>query len=222
MRSDLRALIGRGLVLLNLAVAVGAATVVVLAWVAPGRLGTWDEAAGTLTLHLADRPGVRSVSWLGLLLIAADVLYLLYGRAPRAPLRHLVSETREGSVMVTREAVENSLRAAGESLAEISRLRVSVRQTGMRRLVVHAWFTAPETTSIATASQTLRRALRQRFETMVQMPDGTRVEYELEFGGFSGRGAKKATEAPAPQEPGVPFTGPQYPIEEDDAADGRG
>lgn len=223
MRSDLRAVIGRGLVLLNLAAAVTAAVVVVLAWVSPTSIGTWDETQGTLTVHLADRHGVRTVSWLGLLLLLADLLYLFYGRPPRAPLRHVVSETRDGPVLVTREALENSLRAAGESLPEVSRLRVSVRQTGMRRLIVHAWFSAPDATSIPVASQALRAALRQRFDAMVQIADGARVEYELEFAGFSGRGPKKAVEPPPPPEtPGLPFTGPQYPIdEEDDAAEGR-
>jgi hypothetical protein len=221
MRSDLRAVIGRGLVLLNLAAAVAAAAVVVLAWISPSSLGDWDESKGTLTLHLAARHGVRLVSWLGLLLLLADVLFLLYGRAPRAPLRHIVSETRDGTVMITREAVENGLRAAGEALPEISRLRVSVRQAG-RRLVVHAWFSSPDGTSIPLASQALRHVLRQRFEAMVQMADAGRVEYELEFSGFSGRAPKKAAEPAAPAAEGsLPFTGPQYPIEEEDDAGPR-
>ncbi|MEZ5965826.1 MAG: hypothetical protein R3F56_18465 [Planctomycetota bacterium] len=220
MRSDLRAVIGRVLVLLNLAAAVVAAAVVVLAWVSPGRLGAFDPEAGTLTLHLAH--GMRPVSWLGLLLLVADVLYLIYGRAPRAPLRHIVSETRDGTVLVTREAIENALRATGEALPEVSRLRVSIRQTGLRRLIVHAWFSSPDTTSIATASQALRAVLRQRFEALVQLADGVRVEYELEFSGFSGRSSRRGGDVPpAPEPPGMPFTGPQYPIEEDEAADGR-
>jgi hypothetical protein len=219
MRSDLRAVLGRGLVLLHLAAAVVAAVVVVLAWVSPATLGGWDETRGTLTVQVAGRPGVRLVSWLGLLLLAADALFLVYGRAPRAPLRHLVSETRDGTVLITRDAVENGLRAAGEALPEISRLRVGVRQA-RRRLVVHAWFSAPENVSIAAASQVLRQTLRQRFEAMVQMGDAGRVDYELEFSGFSGRPGKRAAEpAAAPQDAGEPsFTGPQYPIEEEDDA----
>jgi hypothetical protein len=223
MRPDLKAVIGRGLVLVNVGAAVAAAAVVVLAWVSPGTLGTWDEEKGTLTVHLAERHGVRVVGWLGLLLLLADLLYLFYGRAPRAPLRHIVSETRDGTVLVTREALENSLRAAGEALPEVSRLRVALRQTGMRRLVVHAWFSAPETSSIALASQALRRTLRQRFETMVQMADGGRVDYELEFSGFSGRGPKRPPDAAAPadEDSGLSFTGPQYPIEDEDDLGGK-
>src|SRR5262245_45290976 len=129
MRSDLRAVLGRGLVLLNVGAGVAAAVAVVLAWTSPAMLGEWDAARGALTL-LASRPGVRFVSWLGLFVLIADVLFLIYGRAPRAPLRHIVSETRDGNVLITRDAVENGLRAAGEALPEVSRLRVSVRQAG--------------------------------------------------------------------------------------------
>lgn len=220
MRSDLHAVIGRGLVLLNLAAAVVGAVVVVLLWASPSALGTWDDAQGTLTVRLADGHGM--LGWLGLLLLVANALYLLYGRTPRTPLRHIVSQTRDGTVLVTREALENSLRSAGEGLPEVSRLRVSIRQTGKRRLVVHAWFSAPETTSIPLASQALRRALRQRFEAMVQVVDGGRVEYELEFSGFSGKAPKRPPEpATPPETAGEPFTGPQYPIEDEDEAGGR-
>lgn len=225
MRSDLRAVIGRGLVMLNLLAAVSAAAVVVLAWVSPASLGAWNEAAGTLTVHLADGSGLRLVGGLGLLLLLADALYLVYGRRPRAPLRHIVSETRDGTVLVTREAIENALRAAGEALPEVSRLRVAIRQHGLRRFIVHAAFSAPDPTPIPAASQALRQTLRQRFGTMVQLAEGARVEFELEFSGFSGRGAKRTADAPAaaaPEPAGMPFTGPQYPIEEEDeAADGR-
>ena len=221
MRSDLRSVLGRGLVLLNLLAAIVAAAVVVVAWVSPSSLGTWDEAKSTLTLQLTPRHGVRLASWLGLLLLIADALFLLYGRRPRAPLRHIVSETSGGAVLVTREAVENGLRAAGEALAEVSRLRVTVRQVG-RRLLVHAWFSAPENMSIPLASQALRQALRHRFEAMVQLADTGRVEYELEFSGFSGRSSKKAAEPPqSPDAAGLAFTGPQYPIEEEDDAAGN-
>ena len=222
MRSDLRAVIGRGLVLLNLVAAVTAAAVVVVAWVSPGTLGEWDEANSMLTLHLASRQGVRLISWLGLLLLLADLLFLLYGRPPRAPLRHIVSETRDGTVMITREAVENGLRAAGEALPEVSRLRVSVRQAG-RRIVVHASFLTADGASIPLVSQALRHTLRQRFEAMVQMAVAGRVGYELEFSGFSGRASKKVAEPPPapPETSGTPFTGPQYPIEEEDDAVGN-
>ena len=76
MRSDLRAVVGRGLVFLNLAAAVAAAVTVVLAWVSPATLGDWNDERQTLTLHLGARHGVRLVSWLGLLLLIADVLFL--------------------------------------------------------------------------------------------------------------------------------------------------
>ncbi|HLU37754.1 MAG TPA: hypothetical protein VK081_00110, partial [Planctomycetota bacterium] len=194
MRSDLRALIGRGLVLLNLAAAVASAAVVVLAWLSPSSIGTFDEGSGDLILHLDDRRALRAAGWMGLLLLLADGLFLLYGRAPRAPLRHIVSENRDGTVLVTREALENGLRSAGEALPEVTRLRVTVRQAG-RRFVVHAAFSAPEGSSLPAVSQALRQVLRQRFEAMVQLPDAGRVEYELEFSGFSGRLAKKVENA---------------------------
>ena len=47
--------------------------------------------------------------------------------------------------------------------------------------------------------------------------DGQRAEFELQFQGFAGKLAKNAGDVPPPEddEP-APFTGPQYPIEEDE------
>jgi hypothetical protein len=217
MRSDLRAVVGRGLGIVHVVAGLAAAVIVVALWLAPERLGVRADADGRVGLPVG---WIEFAGFCGLGLLIVDGLFLLYGRGPREPLRHIVSETRDGSVSITREAVENGLRHAGEGLAEVARTRVSIRQPAARRLVVHAQFWAPESSSIPTASQALRQALRTRFEAMVRPPEGVRVDYELEFLGFTGRASRRATEAPAADSAAVPFTGPQYPIEEEDELGG--
>lgn len=167
MRSDLRAVVGRGLGIVHVVAGLAAAVIVVALWLAPERLGVRADADGRVGLPVG---WIEFAGFCGLGLLIVDGLFLLYGRGPREPLRHIVSETRDGSVSITREAVENGLRHAGEGLAEVARTRVSIRQPAARRLVVHAQFWAPESSSIPTASQALRQALRTRFEAMVRPP----------------------------------------------------
>lgn len=217
MSSDLRVVLRRVIRWLHVVVGLAAALVCVLLWLAPERIGAVAEPSGRVSLPSSL---LEVTGWGGLGLLVIDFLFVLYGRRPREPLRHIVSETREGTVSVTREAVENGLRHAGDGLTEVARTRVSIRQPAARRLVVHAQFWAPEATSIPAASQALRQALRARFEAMVRPPEGVRVDYELEFLGFSGRSSRKAPEAAAAETAPPPFTGPQYPIEEDEDVDG--
>lgn len=218
MRSDLRAVFARTLNAAHVAFAVGAAALLVAVWAAPASFGEWDGATLRLSLDPQHATGLRVATLVGAGLLVLDVLYLLYGRRPRAPLRHVVSEGEGGSVLVAREAIEVGLRAAGEALSAVSRVRVSLQQAGLRRLVVHAQFHATEGAVIETASTALRAALQRQFEALVRLAEGARVEFELEFLGFAGRPPKRGAkgEEPAPQDP--PFTGPRYPIEEDEDA----
>ena len=218
MRSDLRAVFARTLSAAHVAFAVGAAILLVSVWAAPASLGEWDGATGRLSLDTQHATGLRLATLVGAGLLVLDVLYLLYGRRPRAPLRHVVSEGEGGSVLVAREAIEVGLRAAGEALSAVSRVRISLQQAGLRRLVVHAQFHATEGAVIQTASTALRTALLRQFEALVHLAEGARVEFELEFLGFAGRPPKRGATREEPAPPDPPFTGPRYPIEEDDDA----
>jgi hypothetical protein len=120
-------------------------------------------------------------------------------------------------VRVAREALEAGLRVAGEQLPEITRLRVAVDCGQQKRVLVQGHFQCAEGTSNHNASQRLRTALRERFAEMVHLGDGVRVEFELEFQGFVGKLAKKGADQRASLEPEPPpFTGPQYPIDDDE------
>lgn len=100
----------------------------------------------------------------------------------------------------------------------MSRVRISLQQAGLRRLVVHAQFHATEGAVIQAASTALRTALQRQFEALVRLAEGARVEFELEFLGFAGRPPKRGATREEPAPPDPPFTGPRYPIEEDDDA----
>ena len=107
------------------------------------------------------------------------------------------------------------LRAAGEALPEITRLRIAVESGGLKKVLVRGQFQCPEGFSNLEASKLLRHALGERFAEMVQLTDGTGVEMQIEFVGFAGKLRAKAPEEP-PESEDEPssFTGPQYPIDE--------
>lgn len=216
MRSDLRTVFSRTLIAAHVGFAVAAAVLAVSTWAAPATLGEWNVEAGRLTLDVGKATGLRFSALVGAILLVLDGLYLVYGRRPKEPLRHVMSEGSGGSVMVAREAIEVGLRTAGEALGSVSRVRVALRHAGLRRLVVHVQFHATEGSPIQAASTALRAALQRQFEALVQLADGARVEFELEFLGFAGRSSKRAAAREEEPPPEQPFTGPRYPIEEDD------
>ncbi len=218
MAADLRSVFARGLVAAHIVFALAAAVLALSMWAAPSALGQWDPATGQLVLEIDKTMRLRLAASVAALLLVLDVLYVLYGRVPREPLRHVMSEGSGGSVMVAREAIESGLKAAGEALATVSRVRVALRHAGLRRLVVHVQFHATEGAAIQAASAALRGALHRQFEALVQLADGARVEFELEFLGFAGRPPKRGTAREEESPPEQPFTGPRYPIEEDDEA----
>lgn len=215
-----RSLTGRLLLVANLGAATLAAATCVVGFVRPSAvgvdLGALPGEAGRM-LHLPLDTGMARAVFLASLLLLVLDLYWLVRRAPAPPPRtHVVSETPTGPVRVSREALEAGLRVAGEALPEITRLRVVVDPALARRIVVRSYFQCAEGTSNLNASQRLRASLRERFAEMVRLPDGVRAEFELEFQGFLGKLARRGAEARAALEPEPPpFTGPQYPIDED-------
>jgi hypothetical protein len=154
--------------------------------------------------------------WLALALLLLNALRLIYLRQPKREPNHIVSMGQAGEVRVAREAVEGGLRAAGEKLAEVTRVRVHVGHRAPRRVEVRVFYMAAEGVQIMQVSGRLRDALRQRFGELVQLPPEHRVEFQLEFEGFSGK-LPRRSEANKPKEPqteDAPFTGPRYPIDD--------
>lgn len=162
-------------------------------------------------------------AWLALLaavgLLLWNFAYLVRRRDERAPTHWVVSEAPGGPVRVTREAVEAGLRAAGEALPEITRLRVTLDLSNSKRLRVTCPFFCAEGRDHHVGSQRLRAALERRFRDLVRLSEGAKVELELEFQGFSGKVSKGARDVPVtPPEPAADdgFRGPQYPIDEEE------
>ena len=63
-------------------------------------------------------------------------------------------------------------------------------------------------------------ALKERFAEMVRLGGNATCEFELEFLGFVGKLARKDADAKVALEPEPPlFTGPQYPIDEEENAE---
>jgi hypothetical protein len=217
MATDLGSFGRRLLLLANVLAAVFAAGFVLVVYTAPELIGAWDEAGRTVAIRLRDTATVGLAALAAGALLLCDLLYLVYGRRPRAPLRHIVSEAPGGLVRVSRDALEGALRATGESLEEITRLRVAIEPGGLKRVVVRAHFMCPEGVSLQEASRLLRNALTERCKELVRLPEGSRIDYEIEFVGFGGKLQRKGAEPPPPrEEEPAPFTGPQYPIDDEE------
>ena len=209
---------GRLLLVANLAAATVAAGVWVVAFVRPGAFGELAPEGSPRELRV---PLGTTMAWVAflvaLLLLLCNFAWLVRRPPLPVPRTYVQSETPTGTVRVAKEALEAGLRVAGESLPEITRLRVQVDCSQPKRIAVQGHFQCAEGTSNLNASQRLRAALRERFAEMVHLGDGARVEFELEFQGFAGKLQKKGTDPRASLEPEPPpFTGPQYPIEDDE------
>lgn len=212
---------GRLLLVANLVAANAAAAGCVLGFARPSFVGI-DSRALLPVLgdsRVAVLPLDTGIAWLvfllALLLLLANFAWLVRQTPTPAPRHYVTSETPTGPVRIAREALEGGLRAAGEALPEITRLRIQVDPGQQKRVLVAGQFQCPEGVNNLTASQRLRQALRDRFSDMVRLGEGTRVEFELEFQGFAGRLPRKAGELPPP-EVDAPFTGPKYPIDDDE------
>jgi len=230
MERQPRRFTGRLLLGLDVLAANVAAATCVLLFLRPDLVGI-DLGAGGMTVplpgghRLAILPLDTGAAWAvlvaALLLLLANVVWLLRRKRTVSPPTHVLSETPTGPLRIAKEALEAGLRGAGEALPEITRLRVVVDTATTRRVGVQGQFQCAEGVSNLQASQRLRAVLQDRFATMVRVPDGTRVDFDLEFLGFAGKLVRKAGEQPPNLElEPPPFTGPQYPIEEEEHSGG--
>lgn len=223
MAGDIRTLPRRLLLLANVLAASVSALFWILLFLAPGAFSQ-DAAAASdheLATDIRSRAGPQGAALFGLALLLLNFLYMLYGRRATQLARHVHSVSPDGPVEVACDVVEQALRRSGEALEEIAKLRIVVEPTP-KRVLVRAQFQAPDGVPIHEVSQRLRASLSARFAELVTLPSGARVEFAIEFMGFSGRVARRESPAePAETEERSPFTGPEYPIdEEDDAAHG--
>lgn len=215
-----RSVTGRLLLFANVVGANAVAAAFVVAFVRPGVVGQVVQGEAARTLHLSLD---TSLAWgafvasLALLLLNFAWLVRRNGGAPPEPF--VLSETPSGVVRIALQALENALQKAGEQLAEVTRLRVQVAPQGPKRFLVRGQFHCAEGCNSLAASQRLRAALANRCGELVRLADGGRVDYELEFQGFSGKLGKGAEVAP-PDDDAPPFTGPRYPIDDDSPTGG--
>jgi hypothetical protein len=227
MEADRKSVVKSLVIALDVVAALGASAVIVVGYVAP-RAFEANAPSVDATRIVVESSEARLAFGCSLLVLLANVLYLLYARKLRAPLRHVTSEVEGGQVHIARDAIESSLRGAGEALAEVARLRVSLVNAGMKRVLARVQYQSPDGCSVHDATRRLRHALEQRFAEMVHLVDGARVDWEIEFVGFVplGKGQKK----PAPLIPidrqgadrlDDTFTGPRYPIDDEDPYGGR-
>ncbi|GAB4162811.1 MAG: hypothetical protein Fur0037_28820 [Planctomycetota bacterium] len=199
-----RTFAGRLLIVWNLAFANAAALALLALYLFPWL--SMNFGAGS----------VRIAVLIAFALLASNAVFLLRRRRLEPP-RHIVSEGGGGSVCIAREALESALRAAGEAVPGVTRMRVAVDPGHPKRISVLGQFHCAEGVSNLDVSGRLRAALRSRLESVVRLPMGTKAEIELEFLGFTGRPPKKGAEAPAERAP-EPFLGPRYPIDDEDGA----
>lgn len=220
MAKDLGTLSRRFLLLANVLAAVVASVVLLMVYLTPEVVGSYDDTTSRVAIRTRGNPGVELATIAAAVLLVFDVLVLFYWRRPRTPLRHVSSEAPGGLVKVSRDALETGLRAAGESLDEVTRLRVAVEPGPAKRVVVRAHFMCPDGVSLQEASRLLRTALTERFRELVRLPEGGKVEFEIEFVGFAGKLARKPVEKKEEPEEPSPFTGPKYPIDDEDPFQG--
>ncbi|MHC5065091.1 MAG: hypothetical protein ACYTG5_14085 [Planctomycetota bacterium] len=190
-------------------------------FISPGSFSQAASGEFDLSVNVQSLRGLQVTFGASLVLLVANILYLVYGRRESDPLAHVVSDAPGGPLMVSREALENRLRQEGESLEEVTRLKVSIASGGPKRLRVHAQFHCPEGVSIQELSRKLRAVLEAKFGELVKLADGGKLATEIEFSGFSGKLAKRqAEEKVGSDEPG-PFTGPKYPIDDEDSYEAK-
>jgi hypothetical protein len=213
----------RMLLVSNLAVANMVAALWIAAFLQPGVLGSElgpQNAAIAGSNRAMVMPLQTPAAWLAFFgsvaLLLWNFSWLVRRRPGDLPNNWVISETAAGPVRVAREAIETGLRSAGESLPEITRLRVQVKLPSQKRIVITGQFHCADGQNHLTGSQRLRQALLERFGELVRLSDGTRAELELEFQGFFGKLDKNAAGLPEPEpEDPAPFRGPQYPIDDE-------
>lgn len=210
----------RLLLVTNLIVANGAAALCVMMFVKKDVLLGAESAASPGAAEsgrFAIVPLSTPLAWLAVFaatgLLVWNFAWLVRRREQAPPTNWVISDTPSGPVRIAREAIENGLQKAGETLPEVTRVRVQVDTRTQKRILVTGQFHCAEGTNNLAASQRLRGVMADRFAEMVRPVDGARIEFDLEFQGFAGKLGKKGAEVPPPEPP--PFTGPKYPIDDD-------
>jgi hypothetical protein len=127
--------------------------------------------------------------------------------------QYLLSRTPEGTARISLRAIQSSLLRRVRDLDEVIGARIAVRRPAEKRLRVDVAYTTTEDRNAILVSESLRRALRERFEELVHPEEGFDVEFDVKIDGFV-----PAVTAPADQpseggEESEPFTGPRYPVD---------
>ncbi len=163
------------------------------------------------------RHAVGTALLLAAVLFVLNVLRLLYFRRSGGENDDYIMSQggAGGGVRVAIEAIRNELKAAAEELPEVTRCRVSIVRPGPKRVKIHAAYNAREGSNILEISDKLRKVLRERFQEMVPLGEGARVEVEIVFESFAGKAPKKGGEEEEKRPEPPPFTGPRYPVDED-------
>ncbi len=204
MDRDFRSLVAWLFHFLNgLAVLAGA---VFLAWL-------WFQLGGESPY----RHAVGTALVVVLVLFVLNLLRLIYFRRSGGESEDYIMSHggAGGGVRVAVEAIRNELKNAAEELPEVTRCRVAILRPGPKRVKIHAAYNAREGSNILEISDKLRKVLRERFQEMVPLGEGAKVEVEIVFESFAGKAPKKGgEEGDRPPEP-PPFTGPKYPVDED-------
>jgi hypothetical protein len=214
----------RMLLVINLAVANAVSALWIATFLQPSVLGT-NLGTQAAELSGSDRamalPLQTPTAWLAFFgsigLLLWNFSWLVRRRPSELPNNWIVSETAAGPVRVALEAIETGLRVAGESLTEITRLRVQVKLSTTKRILITGQFYCADGQNHLAGSQRLRQALLNRFGELVRLSESMRTDLELEFQGFFGKLAKNTPEPPLPttEEGPEPFRGPKYPIDDD-------
>lgn len=168
---------------------------------------TWDTASpGVKVLSVVFGGGILGLEVLWLLLFVRD---LFRGEGTQ----YLLSRSSHGTARISLRAIQASLMRRVRDLDEVIGARISVRRPADKRLKVDVAYTTTEDRNAILVSESLRRALRERFEEIVQPVEGFVVDFDVKIDGFV-PGAPRVEE---PEEPEIeerePFTGPRYPID---------
>jgi hypothetical protein len=161
--------------------------------------------------------GVKAIAVIfGVLVLVLDGLWvILFVRDlfRREATQYLLSRTKEGTARISLRAIQASLLRRARELDEVIGARVSVRRPAEKKLRVDVAYTTTEDRNAILVSESLRRALRDRFEELVKAEDDFTVEFDVKIDGFV---PPNVTPRPGPEEETEdrePFTGPRYPID---------
>lgn len=127
--------------------------------------------------------------------------------------QYLLSRTPEGTARISLRAIQSSLLRRVRDLDEVIGARIAVRRPAEKRLRVDVAYTTTEDRNAILVSESLRRALRERFEELVHPEEGFDVEFDVKIDGFVPAVTTPVEEPPETGEETEPFTGPRYPID---------